>query len=307
MNDNTTPKVSVILPVYNGRHYVAEAIDSLLAQTLRDFELLIVDDGSTDDTLPILRRYAERDTRVQVTSRANTGVVGARNELIGRARAPLLAMMDQDDISHPDRFALQVAAFEADPALVAVGSDALIIDPQGDTLCPGATPSTHEQIDAVLMSARGGWHIFSPSVMMRTDAVRRVGGYRNNYLNSEDAELFLRLGEIGRLANLPQRLLSYRVHLSSGSHTGTVVQRQSGWRAACEAAQRRGVAEPAPPSPSDVSDMASNPARTHLMWAWWALNSGNVRTARRHAATALRLSPFDRESWRTALCALRGH
>jgi glycosyltransferase involved in cell wall biosynthesis len=294
------------MPVYNGSRYVAQAIDSVLAQTFRDFEFLIINDGSKDDSLSILRRYEGLDERVRLIDRPNTGVVRARNELIRAARGEFLALIDQDDMARPERLALQVEAFDRDASLVAVGSSASIVDPDGAVLGFGTPPATHDAIDDVLMTAPGGWHILSPSAMLRTRAVVAVGLYREGFDYSEDADLFLRLAEVGRLANLPQRLLSYRVHLESGSHLGTVAQRDSHHRAAVEAARRRGVAEPPAPAKSALSDMAAQPSRTHVMWAWWALDSGHLRTARKHALVAVRRAPLDRESWRVAYCSMRG-
>ncbi len=102
------PRVSVALPVYNCERYVAEAIESILAQTFTDFELLIVDDGSTDGALPILNRFAARDSRIRVISRPNTGIVGALNETWGLAREDLVARMDADEVALPVRFERQV-------------------------------------------------------------------------------------------------------------------------------------------------------------------------------------------------------
>ena len=128
------PRVSVALPVHNCERYVAEAIESILAQTFTDFEFLIVDDGSTDGTLPILNRFAARDSRIRVISRPNTGIVGALNEILGLARADLVARMDADDVALPVRFERQVRYLDEHPECVMVGSRVTIIDPDGDAL-----------------------------------------------------------------------------------------------------------------------------------------------------------------------------
>ena len=122
------PRVSVALPVHNCERYVAEAIESILAQTFTDFEFLIVDDGSTDGTLPILNRFAARDSRIRVISRPNTGIVGALNEMLGLARADLVARMDADDVALPVRFERQVRYLDEHPECVMVGSRVTIID-----------------------------------------------------------------------------------------------------------------------------------------------------------------------------------
>src|SRR3954469_1098404 len=114
------PAVSVIMPVYNARAYVAEAIDSVLAQTFGDFELILVDDGSTDGSLDILRGYEKRDPRVRVISRPNTGIVGALNDGLKLARGEFIARIDADDASLPNRFEKEIAFLRAHPDVVIV-------------------------------------------------------------------------------------------------------------------------------------------------------------------------------------------
>src|SRR5438045_3930995 len=104
----TSPTVSVLMPVYNGARYLAEAVESILAQTYRDFEFVIVDDGSTDRSPAMLDEYARRDSRVRIVRRGNTGIVGALNDAIADSKAPLIARMDADDVSLPDRLEKQV-------------------------------------------------------------------------------------------------------------------------------------------------------------------------------------------------------
>jgi glycosyltransferase involved in cell wall biosynthesis len=301
-----SPRVSVIMPVYNGSRYVTQAIDSILAQTYRDFEFLVLDDGSTDDTLRILRLYEALDSRVHVFARPNAGVVAARNQLISLANGSLLALMDHDDIAVPQRLERQVVEFDKSADLVALGTYAQVIDPEGEVLGLGTPPTAHEEIDRVLMTLSGGWHICNPTAMMKADAVRLVGCYNQDVASSEDADLFLRLAEVGRLANLPEVLLSYRVHLGSLSHQATVFQRQRHAQAVVWASRRRGLPEPVLAPAPELRDLSARPSRTHVMWAWWAIDSGHLRTARKHALVAVRRAPLDLESWRVAYCAVRG-
>src|SRR5689334_11381918 len=113
------PLVSVLMPAYNVEKFVAEAVESILQQTFEEFELNIIDDGSTDGTLSILERYAQRDRRIRLVSRPNQGVVRTRNELLDMSRGELIAKMDSDDISTPDRFQLQVQYLQDHPSCVA--------------------------------------------------------------------------------------------------------------------------------------------------------------------------------------------
>ena len=199
---NSRPAVSVVMPVYNAQRYLAEAVDSILAQTWRDFEFVIVDDGSTDRSPKLLERYAVRDSRIKLIRRPNTGIVGALNDGLAAASGELVARMDADDVALPERFEKQVAYLAEHPEVVALGSRVTGVDPYGCVLFHSEHKLAHEEIDAGLL--RGvGWAIVHPAAMLRREAVAKVGGYRKEFQWVEDLDLFLRLGEAGRLANLP--------------------------------------------------------------------------------------------------------
>jgi glycosyltransferase involved in cell wall biosynthesis len=296
---NTMPAVSVIMPVYNTERFVAETTESVLAQTFIDFELIAIDDGSTDRSRDVLEGFAKRDPRVRVISRPNKGLVGTLNEGLELAKAPLVARMDADDLCDPRRFELQVKALSDDPTLVAVGSCAAAIDEDGNRLGDYSTPLTHDAIEASHL--RGESAIHHPSVMFRTDAVRRLGGYRE-LVPCEDFDLWLRLGEVGRLANLPEKLLIKR--LFPGSIVATTLDKR---RTALEKILRdawdRRRLPGNPPSPSQpVADRAD----LFRQWGWMALKAGQVRTSRRYAFKAVKAQPFRSESWRLMACSLRG-
>ena len=163
---------------------------------------------------------------------------------------------------------------------------------------------THEEIDAGLLTSGGGWAIVQPSAMMRLDAVRRVGGYRGRHNVSEDQDLFLRLAEVGRVANLPEPLLLYRRHYQSVMHTQWRQRQEVKERIVREAYERRGL-----PMPADwkFDDWKPTPLAEQVReWGWAALKHGNVSVARKHAVAALKASPFSGEAWRLVFCALRG-
>ena len=196
------PAISVLMPVYNAELYVAEAVESVLAQTFTDFELITIDDGSTDRSSRILEGYAGLDSRIRLVSRPNTGIVGALNEGASMARGEIIARMDADDVSLPERFAKQFEYLLAHPDCDAAGSRVLLIDPEGAPICEINEERSHEEIDRAHMSRRTG-AITHPAAMMRSEALHAVGGYRQECLWAEDFDLFLRMAEIGRLANLP--------------------------------------------------------------------------------------------------------
>src|SRR5206468_5507996 len=141
-----------------------------------DFEFIIVDDGSADRSLDILKEYGRRDGRIRLISRGNTGIVVAANEGIAAARGEYLARMDADDVSLPQRFEKQVAYLDAHPDCVIVGTRVRTTDPYGIPVTQSTHALTHEEIDAQLLTVGGGWAMLQPATMMRLDAVRQVGG-----------------------------------------------------------------------------------------------------------------------------------
>lgn len=208
-----TPRVSILLPVYNAESYLAETLESLLRQSYEDFELIAVNDGSTDASESILRGYAERDARVRLVSRPNTGLVVALNEMLDIARGDLCARMDADDIALPHRLERQVAAFDARPELVCLGGAIELIDEHGTPLHRPAPVCGNEAVQREAL--RGRTPICHPAAMFRSEAVRAVGGYIDDAYPAEDLDLWLRLGEVGALDNLPETILRYRLHEES--------------------------------------------------------------------------------------------
>lgn len=306
-----TPLLSVIMPVFNSRPYVAQAVQSVLAQSFRDFEFIIIDDGSTDGTADVLRHWAARDNRIQLIQQRNMGVCAASNRGLELARGEFYARMDHDDIALPHRLERQLAFLQQHPECVATGGQVLMIDSDGFPIRIPPVPLTHDQIEAAFTHH---WSMFHPTLMARMAAMRDVGGYSLEFNAIEDLDLFIKLAEKGRLANLPEVVLQYRQHIQSICYT--LNHRQLVQRAAVlhEAQKRRG--RPLE-DPQRVLDMANAPLEskpwreTHWsfekMWAWWALTAGYVTTARRHALRALRLGPLRQESWLLLWCAMRGH
>lgn len=205
-----TPAVSVVLPVYNGEAYIREAVESILAQTFGDFELIVINDGSKDRSGEILRELAARDPRVVLVERPNAGLVTTLNEGIARARGEFIARMDADDVARPERFALQHARLIAEPELGVLGSFIQIIDKVGSFIRLGDYPVCPAETAQFL---EHGCPVAHPTVMMRREAVLKAGGYRKVFSHCEDYDLWLRISELGyRIANLPHPLLNYRMH-----------------------------------------------------------------------------------------------
>jgi glycosyltransferase involved in cell wall biosynthesis len=210
----SSPQISVLMPVYNAERYLDEAVQSILGQTFADFEFIIIDDGSTDGSLKILRGYEARDARIRLISRPNTGFCIALSESVSLARGEFIARMDSDDSSLPDRFEHQIAFLRSHPNVVAVGGEVSWVDQDGDVIRNFCAGHTHEELDAAQMRGVSGV-ITHPAVMLRRYALLEIGGYRNELEPAEDFDLFLRLAEHGRLANLDRLVLRYRIHAAS--------------------------------------------------------------------------------------------
>lgn len=300
---SNTPAISVVLGVYNGQRFIAEAVESILTQTFTDFEFIAVDDGSTDKTLRILRDYASRDARLKVMQIPHGGIVDAANAGLNAASAPLIARADADDVLMPERFAKQVQYMAEHPEVVCLGSRMWLMEPYGSIIDQSHHPLTHEAIDAELLRG-SGWAMPQPVAMLRKDTVTKVGGYRKEYLWSEDLDLFLRMAEVGRLANLPDLLIKYRSHAGSTNHRLPHVQFELSRKCIVETYKRRGL--PVPAELELMSPFENKRIDKYLMWTWAALREKNVRGARLNALKAVREKPFFSQSWRAMYCALRG-
>jgi len=208
----TGPGVSVILPVYNGAAYLAQAIESILLQTHRNFELIVVNDGSSDATGAIADSYARVDARVQVMHQEKHGEAAAVNAASAKARFDLLARLDHDDVALPERLALQVAFLEKNPDIAVVGGQMRRIDRDGRLT--GAWMSYPLTSDDCHKALRQGTAppIGNPAAMMRKTAFEACGGQRAQFNLACDFDFWLRIDERFKLANLPDAVVDYRMH-----------------------------------------------------------------------------------------------
>ena len=209
-NEIKRPIISVLLPAYNAESHICRAVDSILSQTYRDFELIIIDDGSTDKTSEFITTQY-KDPRIKhITLAENVGVVGALNQAIAMATGQYIARMDADDISRPERFLQQIQFLEANPDYVACGSSITIFndkDPQYKVVYP----NTHGEILAALQMFHR--NISHPGVMIRSDVLWKHNiRYSNRYPHAEDYGLWKQLSEHGKLYNLKENLLMYSCH-----------------------------------------------------------------------------------------------
>jgi glycosyltransferase involved in cell wall biosynthesis len=298
------PAISVLMPVRNGARYVAAAIDSVLSQTFSDFELLLIDDGSTDGSSEILANYAERDTRITLLKGPSNGLSKALNLALVIAKAPLLARMDCDDLCRPERFAKQKQYMDANPDCVLLGCKCTLIDPEDRPICDKEDiAESHDEIDRLLLNL--GWPLVHPALMLRTEPVRKIGGWNERYHTVEDHDLFLKLGEIGRMHNLQETLFLYRQHFKSTVYTTMSKQRKNIVEIVTAAYQRRGL--PVPAHIVDEPPTYLTTAQHQRNWVWLALRDGHSNTARHHAWQALKATPLSKESWSALFCSLRGY
>ncbi len=296
------PAVSVLMPVHNAERYLSRAVTSVVTQTFDNWEMIAIDDGSTDRSAELLARFAAADARVRLIARKNRGVCFTRTELLRMARAPLIAWMDADDISRPNRLRSQVSFLDDHPEVVAAGARVLLIDAAGWPICEHAgTTFGHDAIDAELLT--GGWPIVQGASMMRTAAVRSAGGYTPDSFPSEDHDLFLRLAEVGHLANVEDFLLDYRQHVLSVCHERFEEQERRLASVVAAARHRRGL-DVVPPSPAGVSVRTAG--LNHRRWAAMASTAGYRMTAFKHATLSCVHEPADLTSWRFAATAAFG-
>jgi glycosyltransferase involved in cell wall biosynthesis len=297
-----SPIVSVVMAVYNTERFLAQAIDSILKQSFQDFELMIVDDGSTDRSLKIAQQYAAKDDRIQLITQPNQGIPKTRNVLLQAAKAELIAVMDSDDVAFPDRLKQQVEFLQRHPEIVCVGSFQDWIDEAGRLLFNHTEPESNDAIQPLLLGGRTC--ISNPSAMMRRQALVQIGGYDESLPQVEDLDVFLKLGEIGQLANLPETLLQYRQHLRSISAANQMREIDLR-RQVCEAAwRRRGITgqllETSPNRPYDRSSR-----HAYLMQYGWRFFLDRQRMAAViYGWRAVSTLPLKLEGWKLLLSAL---
>lgn len=221
MHNIQVPIVSVLMSVYNGEPYISDAIESILSQTFKAFEFIIIDDGSTDRSCDIIEKYKANDPRIILVKQTNQGLVSSLNKGLGIARSPLIARMDADDIALEERLEKQVLFINSHPDVLALGTAIRLIDQANKPIKDIVFPTRSEQLLPLMKKSNQMAH---PSVLFSRDAVIEIGGYREILQYAEDYDLWLRLSEIGRIENLSEVLLLYRDHTSNISKTHNLKQ-----------------------------------------------------------------------------------
>jgi glycosyltransferase involved in cell wall biosynthesis len=207
--------ISVIMAAYNAERYIGQAIESVLSQTYPHFELIIVDDGSTDDTLNIVRSYAARDARIIVVQSEHGGVSKTRNIALKSAHHQWVASMDADDVSLPHRLERQMEASKKHPEVVVWGSYLTKVNDSGETLGEIQTGPTSVDEFNKLDRTKDYISLYNAVAMFRRDIALAVGGYNETISAAEDTELWDRMADHGPVVCIPEPLVLYRWHEQS--------------------------------------------------------------------------------------------
>jgi glycosyltransferase involved in cell wall biosynthesis len=222
-NAQTHPKVSVLMPVYNAERYLKQAIDSILDQTFTDFELIAINDGSTDKSGQILDYYKDIDGRVIVVQRENRGLVATLNEAIQLAKGEYLARQDSDDISFSTRFEKQVEVLEANENVVLVSGGFEVFDEQDEYLYREVLPTDDEDIKRAMYLRNPIGH---GSVMFRKAACIEAGMYGDKAGPTEDFELWSRLAKLGKFSAVEGAAYHWRVNTQGITSNNNKLQAQ---------------------------------------------------------------------------------
>lgn len=300
------PQVSVLMPVYNGERYLEAAIDSVLGQTMRDFEFIIIDDGSRDSSFRIIEHHATKEPRIRVIRLSHQGIVAALNKGIEESRGDFIARMDADDICFPKRLEKQVSYMLSHPDCVLLGTSRRNIDCYGIPVGRHKVVTKHEAILRKMLNSPGGT-VSHPTAIMRADVLKDLGGYDPNCPVAQDVELFLRLAEHGAIGNLPEPLLLYRIDPRSATRS----RRQQQWRVVSrvltQAWQRRGAQ--CPPDLESVRrrfDRLPTGPKLYRKLVANALYYGARKAALKHTFHSLKKYPSSRHSWQSLWWSIRG-
>jgi glycosyltransferase involved in cell wall biosynthesis len=301
--------------VYNAEDTLRRAVDSILTQTFREFEFIIINDGSNDATAQILAEYSKADSRVRVIDQANQGLTRSLVTASEIARGTYLARQDADDISLPERLQMQADVLASDPDCVLVTSWVEDVSPEG-VVCNLHQSLTHrvrinaqDEVELTGIAAHG-------SVMMRRDAFDRAGGYRACFYYAQDSDLWLRLSLLGRFLFVPCVL--YRRVIGIGSISSRFRQAQTRF---CELAQesyraiRAGGSDAVIVADAELvakecrrqegQPTSSHEVATSLLLLAAQIMKSDRQLARKYLWKAIQTSPFHMRSWKALLWSMR--
>ena len=281
--ETVKPRVSVIIPVYQGDRFLTEAIESVLNQTYTNYEIIVVDDGSTDNSCGVLQPYREK---IRYIYQENQGVAAARNRGIQMAQGELIAFLDQDDFWLPDKLTLQVACFDAQPEIGIVHCGWRRVDQEGKPLgnvepwykAPNLTLEEWVQWKPILLSA----------MMFRREWLQRVSGLDTRFQQVCDLDLALRLGLAGCQSSwVYQVIICYRQHQHNESHK-TFIQAQESWEVLDKFFAQSEVPEP-------IRQLENQYRYYTLVWSAWRLYyTGYLAEMFQYLKKSLSYTPYSR-------------
>lgn len=209
-NSNDCPNISVLISCYNGERWLTEAINSILIQSYKSFELILINDGSTDNTWSIIEKFSFIDKRIVPINKNNTGLANSLNLGVSIAKGKWIARLDQDDISEPTRLEEQLNFVQLNPNVILLGTGFIEITMLNKFIKKHSYPTRHQDLLKNLERSRR----FFPhsSAFFRTDIVKEIGGYNNRIQRAEDRFLWLNLSSKGKIACISKPLVRIRKH-----------------------------------------------------------------------------------------------
>jgi len=299
--------VSVVMSVYNDQNLVSQAIESILGQTLTDFELIIIDDGSTDNTAKEINKFI--DPRIRFFQQPNCGLAKSLNFGMEVALGKYIARQDSDDYSMPFRLKKQVDFLENNPEFGLVGTNAILVDELGQVIANTDYPPDNATIQSMLMDNRSSNPINHGTVMFHRELALIVGGYRNEFRQSQDLDLWLRMAEEKQMANLSECAYYWRLRRESVNLQSWQNQRDFGYLARISARHRRsGRPEPElsliairrPISfnlSSIIRPMNASKSEYDFRIALILFNNDQSQKARPYLIKVLHQTPFNTYAW----------
>ncbi len=300
------PTVSVVMPVYNAELYIDEAIESILNQTFTEYEFIIIDDGSSDDSFSKICDWQTKDNRIKAIRQENIGRSLTRNRGIKLASSEFIAFMDADDISTPRRLELSYDYLKNNPKAAAVSGGYEYICMYGVPLFKAVIPFEHNEIELKLLHDIGNSFHQSASMVRRTVA-EDVGGYNPKHRLGDDVGFFLKVARVGMLHNLDELFLYYRLH-----PTSIVAQADQSMIENCIDKLKTEWEARNLTMPENFTHwledgwIEKKKGDDFIRWGWNALQKGRIDIARRYAMKSLITVPLKLEVWKLIYCAVRG-
>lgn len=283
------PKLSVIIASYNHQDYIAETLKSLEQQTFQDFEIIVIDDGSTDKTVEVVKNLP---SRAQIFTQENQGVVAARNRGASLAKGQYICFVDSDDVVLPGRFERQVAAMDSDPEVGLVFADALIIDSTSRQI--GKFSDVYPVIPGDVAEMLAMHYCFTPmiTVMVRAEVLKKTGPFEKPGPIS-DYMKWIEVAHLSKVYYDPEPLGCWRRHQTSTSKGANKVKIYAGTRMALKKILRKYPELKAKIGKKIVKRFS----RSYFLTAFWLAAEGNVKRARKYYCKAVKVYPRSFENW----------